>query len=782
MDLPKETIDFFNGDEFRARVFYEKYALKDKSGVVLEKTPKETWKRVAHEIASVEKDKEKWEKEFYWLMEDFKFVPGGRILFGAGSKVKSTLINCYFIPIKEDSIEGIFQCATEMARTYSYGGGVGTDISILRPRGSPVNNAAITSTGSVSFMELFSTVTGLIGQSGRRGALMITIDVSHPDVEEFVTIKSDKTKIKYANISVKVNDAFMRAVEEDKEFELHFKNEKVEVKKTIKARDLWNKIIKTALETGDPGIIFWDRVKSESPSDYDPRMALAGTNPCAEEPLEPYGVCDLGSINLSSIVKNPFSDKAEIDWELLERLVRLGIRFLDDVLDYNYPRHPLKVQSEESVYSRRVGLGVMGLADMFIKLGLKYDTQEAVDLADKLFEFIKVKAYDESVNLAIEKGSFPAFNAEKYLSRPFAQRLPKELQDRIRQNGLRNVALLSIAPTGSISSMAGVSNGIEPIFALSFIRRSESLSKKEFEVFVPIVQEYMEKFKIKKKEELPDIFVVAHQIDPYFRVKMQATIQKHIDASISSTVNLPATATEEDVNKIYMYAWKLGCKSITVYREGSKEDVLKPIEKNEANKEEISKEEYQRPFMMSGSTIKLPLPQGSLYLTANSDESGEIREVFITLGRIGEEERAYTEALGKLISMYLQKGGKVEDVIKKLKGIKGGESKWFNGIQLLSVPDAVAKGLELLRLNKTQLPANLISQNTHTNKKTENNEEENFNASSENKVISNQKTLHGLINTVEIEGAQECPVCHAKALVYEGGCFICKNCGYTRCE
>ncbi|MCW1292396.1 MAG: adenosylcobalamin-dependent ribonucleoside-diphosphate reductase [Candidatus Rehaiarchaeum fermentans] len=755
VELPKETLEFFNGDEFRARVFYEKYALRDKDGSYLEKTPVETWKRTASEIASVEKDKETWSEKFYWLLEDFKFVPGGRILFGAGSKVKSTLINCYFIPIKEDSIEGIYDCAKEMARTYSYGGGVGIDISILRPKDSPVNNAAITSTGAVSFMELYSLTTGLIGQSGRRGALMITIDVSHPDVEDFVTIKADKTKVRYANISVKVNKEFMEAVKNDKEFELYFKNDKVEVRKKIRARDLWYKMIKTALETGDPGIIFWDRVKEESPSDYDKRMELHGTNPCAEEPLEDYGVCDLGSINLSKLVKNSFTDKAELDWETLEKLVRIGVRFLDDVLDYNYPRHPLKEQAEESVYSRRIGLGVMGLADMFIRLGIKYDSEEAIEFSDKLFKFIKEIAYDESSEIAKEKGSFPGFDAEKYLERPFAKRLPEKIREKIRKQGLRNVALLSIAPTGSISSMAGVSNGIEPIFALSFIRRSESLSKGEFKVFVPIVEEYMQKFGIKDEKDLPPIFVTAHKIDPYFRVKLQATIQKHIDASISSTVNLPSTATLEDVNKIYLYAWELGCKSITVYREGSKEDILKPIENedNNKNKTQEKTEDYERPLILEGNTVKLPLEEGSLYVTVNKDNTNKVKEVFVTLGKVGEDERAYTEAIGKLISMYLQKGGDVEDVIKKLKGIKGSRSKWFNGIQLFSVPDAVAKAIEI----------SLKGTNTV------------------NLLTASSNSLHGVIEG-EIKGAKVCPVCGQQTLVFEAGCFICKNCGYTKCE
>jgi ribonucleoside-diphosphate reductase alpha chain len=754
IDLPKETLEFFDNDELRSRIFYEKYSLSDLEGNRTEKTPIEMWKRISRELASVEKDDKKKdiENNFYWLLEDFKFVPGGRILFGAGANHKATLLNCYYLPIKKDSLEAIYDTAKEMARTYSYGGGVGIDISILRPEGAAVNNAARFSTGSVSFMELYSITTGIIGQTGRRGALMITLDVTHPDIESFVTIKKDKKSVRYANISVKVYDDFMDAVENDKIFTLHFKNEKVEFKKEIKALDLWKKIIDTAVNTGDPGIMFWDRMKSESPTEYDEKMAIKGTNPCSEQPLENYGACDLGAINLDYFVKNQFTDKAEVDWENLDKTVRYGVRFLDNVLDYSYNRHALKEQADETVYARRIGLGIMGLANMLISMNLRYDSDKAIEFVDSLMKKIKETAYDESSNLAVEKGSFPAFVAEKHLQRNFVKRLDKKLLDKISKNGLRNACILTVAPTGSISSMAGVSGGIEPIFALSYTRRSESLSEGKFEVLDPFVKRYMDKFKIKDKSTLPELFVTAHKIDPFFRVKMQATIQKHIDSSISSTVNLSADTDAETVDKIYRYAWKLGCKSITVYREGSKDDILKATDEKPAKEEEKLTEE-ERPFLLNGTTIRMPTSQGNMYLTVNRDENAKIKEVFIDMGRSGETEKSFTEALGRLISIYLQSGGDINRVIRTLKGIKGGNSLWFNGIQVFSIPDGIAKAIELTLKNRDPTKEN--------------------------------ETLHGVLknkDSLENDKATVCPECHQKTLIFENGCFICKNCGYTKCE
>ncbi|MCL5101132.1 MAG: adenosylcobalamin-dependent ribonucleoside-diphosphate reductase [Candidatus Parvarchaeota archaeon] len=757
--LPKETLEFFKNNELQARIFFEKYALRGLDGNQLETLPTQMWKRISKAIASVESSdeaKKEFEKKFYWLLEDFKFVPGGRILFGAGSNHTATLLNCYYLPLKHDSIEGIYDCAKEMAKTYSYGGGVGIDVSILRPVGTLVNNAARFTTGAVSFMELYSVTTGLIGQQGRRGALMITMDVHHPDIQEFVMVKADKVSVRFANISVKLYDDFMHAVENDKDYELYFKNDRVEKRTTINARALWDKIIDTALNTGDPGIMFWDRIKRESPTEYDERMCLNGTNPCGEQPLPNYGACDLGAINLDKFVLESFTDKASVDWENLEKTVRYGVRFLDDVLDYSYSRHALKAQAEQSMYERRIGLGVMGLANMLINMKIKYDSDAAVTFANELFRRLKEIAYDESSNLSVLKGSFKGFNSEKHLERDFVKRLSDQLKKKIAEKGLRNSCILTIAPTGSISTMTGVSGGVEPVYALSYIRRSESLSAENFEVLEPVANNYMVKFGIKNKKDLPDIFVVAHKINPLFRVKMQATIQQHIDSSISSTVNLPETADKSVVDKIYMYAWKLGCKSITVYREGSKKNILTEIEEKEdsgnaleeSGAEMMTKEET-RPYMMIGTTIKLPTNQGNLYVTINKNDDGQIKEIFINMGRSGDLEKSYTEAIGRLISVYLQSGGNAARIVTILKGIKGGTSTWFNGMQLFSVPDAIAKSIEL--------------------------------ALKKRDINTPNVTLHAIIDGGSIK-SNTCPSCKQHTLIFENGCYVCKSCGYTKCE
>lgn len=738
--LPKETLDYFDGDELRARVFYEKYALKDERGIVVEHTPVDMWGRVARELASVEptdEKKQEWEKKFYWLMDKFRFIPGGRIMFGAGQPRRATLLNCYYIPIKGDSLENIFDFCKEAGRTYSYGGGVGTDISILRPKGAPVNNSAVVSTGSVSFMELFSVTTGTIGQAGRRGALMITIHVDHPDVVDFIDVKRDLDKVTHANISVCLTDKFMKAVENDETFELCFKNEKANVRRSIRARELWDKLVSSAHASAEPGIIFWDNVKNESPTEYN-GMEVHGFNPCSEQCLEDYGCCCLGNINLSAFVVDEFSDKARLDWRNLEKAARYATRFLDNVLDYNSDKHPLPEQTKASLWSRRIGVGFTGLADMLIKLNLKYDTQQSVRFVDRMLEKIKNVVYDESANLSREKGKAPAVISEKHLARPFVSRLDPEVKEKIKAHGIRNSCLLTVPPVGSGAILAGTTSGVEPIFALSYVRKSKSLSGKEFNVYHPLVQEYMRRFQIKSEKDLPDTFVTAHKIKADFRVQMQGTIQKHIDSSISSTVNIPRETTVEEVKKIYIRAWKAGCKGITVYREGAREGIL--LTAAEAAKQKggghATAEEFERPKMLIGQTVKMKLPQGNLYVTANKNGDNIIRETFVTLGKSGGDEKADAEALGRLISLFLQHGGSIQDVIHSLKGIQGRDVSWDNGQQLLSVPDAVAKALENI---------------TGT--------------------------------TVELEPEMKhCPDCGQSSIIFENGCFRCTSCGYSKCN
>ncbi len=739
MELPKETLDYFNDDELRARVFYEKYALRDLKGQIVERSPADMWARVARELASVEATEEKrhdWEKKFYWLLENFRFIPGGRIMFGAGQPRRSTLLNCYYLPIRSDSLESIFEFCKEAGRTYSYGGGVGTDISILRPKGSPVNNSAVVSTGSVSFMELFSVTTGTIGQAGRRGALMITIHVDHPDVMDFIEVKNDLSKVTHANISVCITNKFMKAVENDEDFELSFENEKAKVRRTVRARELWDKLVTSAHASAEPGIIFWDNVKDESPTEYN-GMEVHGFNPCSEQCLEDYGCCCLGNINLSAFVVDEFSDRARIDWRNLEKAVRYATRFLDNVLDYNSDKHPLREQTKASLWSRRIGVGFTGLADMLIKLNLKYDSPSSIKFVDRMLDRIKNTCYDESSNLAAEKGPAPAIIPEKHLSRAFVSRLDTAVKEKIKKQSLRNSCLLTVPPVGSGAILAGTTSGIEPIFALSYVRKSKSLSGESFRVFHPLVQEYMKRTGIHDETKLPDIFVTSHSIKADFRVQMQGTIQKHIDSSISSTVNIPRNTTVEEVKKIYIQAWKAGCKGITVYREGAREGIL--LTNEEAAKQKagtVQREIYDRPNVLTGQTIKMKLPQGNLYVTANRNGDESIRETFVTLGKSGGDEKADAEALGRLISLFLQHGGNISDVIHSLKGIQGRDVAWDNGQQLLSVPDAVAKALENLSGKVVQLEPEL----------------------------------------------KHCPDCGQSSIIFENACYRCTSCGYSKCN
>jgi ribonucleoside-diphosphate reductase alpha chain len=792
MDIPEETINAFGGDELRARVFYEKYALRDETGKIVEVTPEEMWRRVAREIASSEKSqklKKEWEDNFYWLLSDFRFIPGGRILFGAGQKRRATLLNCYFMPIKEDSIEAIFEWCKEAARTYSFGGGVGTDISILRPKGAPVNNSAIYSTGAVSFMELLSTTTGTIGQAGRRGALMITIDVGHPDVLDFIDIKNDpsRTKVKFANISIKVSDEFMQAVEEDKDFELRFENDKVKVRKKIRARKLWEKLIRSAWASAEPGLIFWDAVKRYSPTEYS-GMEVHGVNPCSEQALEDYGNCCLGNVNLSLFVKEEFEDRASIDWENLEKALRYSVRFLDNILDYNTYKHPLKYQTDASSRSRRIGVGFTGFGDMLAKLNLKYDTQEAVDFADKMFEYIKNIVYEASADLAAEKGSFPVFDLETHLSRPFLKTIDERAIEKIKKQGLRNACILTVPPVGSGSVLAGTTSGIEPIFALSYYRRSKSLSREEFKVYHPLVGEYMKKFGVRNESELPPTFVTSHEIKPEMRVRMQAAIQKHIDSCISSTVNLPTDITLDEVEKIYFLSWKLGCKGITVYREGSREGILvteegaKPRGESDRTiratpqeiKAETRDEEMQqthlypisslhptqepeegwsaklpeitpmkRPQFLEGFTEAIKTGYGNLYVTVNTYE-GRPFEVFVQIGKSGYTTMADAEAIGRLTSLALRSGVSVKNVVEQLEGIGGASPVFSDGKLIMSIPDAIAAVLR----------KHFVSAEDPTGKKAK---------------------------TFDID-LERCPDCGSRALAFEQGCITCRSCGFSKCD
>lgn len=546
-------------------------------------------------------------------IRDKRFMPAGRILAGRGlDKIgrKITLSNCYVMPQVEDSIEDIFDTAKYLARTYSFGGGCGLTLSRLRPKGARVNNAAATTTGAVSFMDLFSLVTGLIGMRGRRGALMLNLDVSHPDIEEFVDVKTDLSKVTYANISVNINDAFMRAVENDEEYELYFKVEATgeEVRKPVRAKELFRKLARNNWRMAEPGILYQDKINAWHLMSEDPKFAYAGVNPCAEEPLPAFGSCNLSSINLGEFVQRPFTDEARLDEERLRRMVREGVVYLNEILDENMKLHPLPQQRDMSKRLRQIGLGLMGAADMFIKMGIRYGSDESVELIHYIGHLLVNEALKESARLAEKDGPFPDYDAEAVLRSPFLiENADPDTLELVKKHGLRNSQLLTIAPTGSISTLIGCSNGLEPLFQIAYTRKSESLHMDEtfYKVFTPIVREYMEVNHIDEEEDLPDYFVTTSNLNYKDRIDVQAAWQQHIDASISSTVNVPNEFTIGEVEDLYTYAWKKGLKGITIYRDGcersgilitdkqKKEDRLTKIDRLQEEIKVLAEEELE---------------------------------------------------------------------------------------------------------------------------------------------------------------------------------------------
>jgi ribonucleoside-diphosphate reductase alpha chain len=499
---------------------------------------------------------------------------------------------------------------------------------------------------------------------------------------------------------------------------------------------------------------------------------------CGEEPLPAYGNCNLGNINLSAFVLDEFTDAARVDWESLEKAVRYAVRFLDNVITYavKEDRLPLPQQKERCAAERRIGVGFTGLGDMLAQLRLKYDTDDALEFVDELFHKIKCWAYDESINLAIERGPFPLFDPEKHLQMGFIrERLPRELQEKIRRHGIRNVCVLTVPPVGSGAAMAGVTSGIEPIFALSYIRRSESLSKGEFKVFHPCVRRYMEKFGIDDERDLPDFFVTAHQIIPEMRVRMQAIIQSHIDQSISSTINLPHDITTQEVERIYFLAWKLGCKGITVYREGSREGVL--ITEEFAQQKRGRLMPKPRPMVLVGKTYKLRTEMGNVYVTVNADEEGP-QEVFVRLGKSGSSAMAFTEAIGRLISLALRAGVSPDAIIDQLSGIKSSSAtRQENGTIIFSVPDAVAKALEMFLKGENPPKSSALTE-VLLQALTENNE-------TELAVPPISSIREELPQILQANGARYsgdlCPNC-GEPLIHSGGCELCLFCGYSRCQ
>ena len=552
------------------------------------------------------------------LIRERKFLFAGRILANRGlSKegIKVTYSNCYVLQPPEDNLESIFNTAKKLARTFSYGGGVGFDISKLRPSGALVHNSAKTTTGAVSFMDLYSMTTGLIGQRGRRGALMISMDINHPDIEDFIDIKTDLNKVTKANISVRINDKFMEAVENKEKYVCRFIVEETNevIEKEVDAYKLFMKLITNNWDFAEPGILFWDNIERYHLLSEDKEFKYAGVNPCAEEPLPPGGSCLLGSINLAEFVVEPFTNNAIFDIQKFKNTVADCIIGLNEVLDEGLELHPLKEQTESVRQYRQIGLGVMGIADMLIKLNIRYGSEKSIDLCEKIAKIMLNSAVKQSALLAKELGSYEKYNKEAiFKSDFFINNIDEDVKELIKEYGLRNSQILTIPPTGSISTMLGISGGIEPMFNTSYIRKTESLHDEDvfYKLYTPIVKEYMDINDILDDNNLPDIFETAMTLKPEERIRMQEAWQKYIDASISSTINLPYESTVDDVYNIYVSAWKHKLKGVTIYRDGCKRSgILLNDKADKKDKRDIDKNKDETTITIEDGVEEFVCPE-----------------------------------------------------------------------------------------------------------------------------------------------------------------------------
>ncbi|HLH73896.1 MAG TPA: adenosylcobalamin-dependent ribonucleoside-diphosphate reductase, partial [Chloroflexota bacterium] len=697
----------------RQKVFEDRYSLKDRDGQPIEHYPEQLWQRVATSIASVEPTEEKralWANRFYEAMTDFRFVPGGRILAGAGSGHKVTYYNCYVIPSPEDSRSGILDNLKIMTEIMARGGGVGVNLSTLRPRGSYIRTVNGTASGPCSWAQLYSVATGDVIQQGgsRRGALMIMLDDNHPDIEEFITVKRRPGMIEHANLSVCVSDRFMEAVSTDSEWDLVWEGK---VHRTVRARDLWNLICESAWTSAEPGVVFIDRYNKLSNTWYYENIRCV--NPCGEQGLPPWGVCNLGALNLAAFVKN-----GSLDYDLLAEHARIAIRFLDDVIDAN--DYFIEENRIAQLGTRRTGLGTMGLADALLLMELRYGSDESLKVIEKIYQTIRDAAYDSSCDIAAEKGAFARFDREKYLQGEFIKRLPERIRAKIAQHGIRNAVILTQAPTGTTSLLSGVSSGIEPVYDFAMVRRDRT---GEHVLYHPIFEAWR---RAHPDAAVPDWFVKAADLTPEEHVRVQALIQRYTDSSISKTVNAPNDHTPEQVDTLYRLAYELGCKGITYYRDGSRDAVLTHLEDEKESAKTVAttpigEEVAQlrvRPHVLTGATYRTPTPVGTVFITINSDPAGNICEVFVTVGRAGSDIAADAEAIGRLISLAfripsaLSPHSIAEAVIDQLSGIGGSTSLGFGNARVRSLADAVAKVLAE-HVGLSQTPRVIVSAESH---------------------------------------------------------------------
>lgn len=788
----------------------------EKLTLTIEKTPEEMWDRLAGAMAGAEAGDEKqqlWSERFRYILDDWKLVPGGRIAAGAGASEELTLFNCYVIPSPKDSRGGIMTTLSEMTEIMARGGGVGINLSSLRPRRAIVAGVNGSSSGAVSWGGLFSYTTGLIEQGGsRRGALMLMINDWHPDVLDFITVKQTMGQVTNANLSVCVSNGFMKAVKEDLEWELVFPDTKdpeydelwtgdldawkklgkrIVPYKTVRARDVWHTIIESAWKSAEPGVVFMEYYNQMSNSWYF--NPIICTNPCGEQGLPGWGVCNLSAINLSKFYDE---SKHEVDWEELSKVTRWSVRFLDNVIDTT-PYH-FEENERNQKLERRVGLGTMGLAELMIKLGIRYGSPESLVFLDKIYGFMAREAYLASAEIAAEKGSFEAFDAEKFLQSGFMKNMVSEFPEvgeAVLAKGIRNVTVITQAPTGSTGTMVGTSTGIEPYFAFEYFRQSRLGFDKQL---VPIAQAWKDAH---PGEELPDYFVTAMDLSAKDHIRAQAAIQRWVDSSISKTANCPSDFTVEETKELYELAFDLGCKGVTIYRDGSRDVQVLSTKKDDKSdaageaaasvetikdqdsleslnttlnakvtpqaEQDFDKQYKRRPQILRGATYKVNTPFGMAYITIN-DLNGIPGEIFLNVGKAGSDVFAMAEALGRVCSLFLRygdHGNKVKLLIKHLKGIGGTGAIGFGANRVESIADAVAKALEI-HIESTNEQAAAYEPVKAAPA-----------LAAAPATASVESHKHG-----EVTSRDLCPSCGSASLLNVEGCKQCSNCGYSKCN
>jgi len=751
-------------------IWNSKYRFFGADGNAIDSSIEDTWRRIAETVASVEKEPKKWDQKFYDALKEFKFLPAGRIIAGAGTGRSVTLFNCFVMGDIPDDMAGIFTAVKEAALTLQQGGGIGYNFSTLRPKGAPVVGVGADASGPLSFMDVWDSMCRTIMSAGsRRGAMMATLRCDHPDIEDFVEAKKDPSRLRMFNLSVLITDKFMEALSRGKNWDLKFEGR---VYKTIAATELWNKIMKSTYEFAEPGVIFIDRINKQNNLAYCEK--ISATNPCGEQPLPAYGACLLGSINLAKLINKPFEKRASMDLMALRELTGTAVRMLDNVIDIS--RYPIDQQREEAVSKRRIGLGITGLADALIMCGVRYGSEEAVNLTKNWLRVLRDSAYRCSIDLAKEKGSFPLFVKEKFKENHNVKKLPKDLRAGIYSYGIRNALLTSIAPTGTISLLANnVSSGLEPVFAFKYNRK---VLQSDGSSFIEPVSDYalalFEELK-GKGENKTQAFVDAQTLQPNDHLVMQAAVQEYIDSSISKTINCPENIEFETFKAVYKSAYDLGCKGCTTYRPNDITGSVLSVDKgkHKSDKELLPKEKseehesiddqplvpLERPEQLDGKTYKIKWPESdhAIYITMNDImQDGKRRPFEIFINSKNMEHFAWTVALTRMISAVFRRGGEISFVVEELKAVfdpRGGA--WMERRYVPSLLAAIGEVIE-----KHMIEIGFIASEGSSSKKVERGEN----------ILDFQR-----------EKGESCPSCGSFGILRQEGCDVCTTCGHSRC-